>query len=162
MVSPVPFARAGTFVAAIALGPFACTDSNSPSASRAVPGDIDGQLAHTPAPDRLPILLALPDGNVLTALGYDQAIDDPITRWASCIDIVGDCYSSDATKVAACVRAVPKCADDHGAEGCCAPSCFAAFEAKVAADGVDRAIEETFLAGACYADLPQRDAGVQP
>jgi hypothetical protein len=137
----------------------ACGDSGGNAASVCVklapedPAARDALLAALPKDDAgLPILTTtsagLPDG-VSISLVYDKAIDDPISRWGDCMELVSACRLA-CDSVKSCVEAIPSCGSNAGGKGCCPAACGQAFHARLAAgDTPNAAITNSYALGDC-------------
>jgi hypothetical protein len=93
----------------------------------------------------------LPPG-LSVALGYDDTLDDPISRWGQCLSRVLGCYRASPTAISTCVASMDRCADDTGGQGCCPPACIEQFRANVAAGMAENnAVDASFVEGTCVA-----------
>lgn len=80
-----------------------------------------------------PILMSGPSAlgpGTTVRLVWQDAVDDPIARFAACLDLALSCQSG-AEFDRPCVDAIPACTDDTGGLDCCAPACLTDFQQRV-------------------------------
>lgn len=122
-----------------------------PPAPRALPPE----LADLPrSEDGLPVLATTgaPGPDVYEAqLVYDEAADDPITRWGQCLSRVVACYDANPSgPIAGCLERIERCERDSGGEGCCPAPCLRAVADAIAGGAPeDDAIDATLVRGDC-------------
>jgi hypothetical protein len=162
-------------VATMAAPGIECTPAGSSSSANStqdddggVPSCIDDQLSHTQV-GNLPVLAAIPIGANTLVIGYDPTLNDAITQWGSCMDLVTGCYTSTTGPVTGCIEALPTCPGSDpttGGAGCCPKQCLADFQTQVDAGAPeDQAVWSTIGAGTgCVAGFAQMmsAAGVSP
>jgi hypothetical protein len=132
-----------------------------------VPACVDDQLAHTEG--GLPILVSVPVGDMVLAVGFDDSLSDAITYWGECMDLARHCYDTtpSSASIAPCVEALPTCGGTNpatGGTGCCPAQCLRDFHAQLDA-GEDLALWSTIAAGGCVAGftaMTSAAAGVSP
>jgi len=143
-----------------------------------VGGNADGGTTSTTNGRRLPDGLAVDDAgrpilirhrtllgpDVEVSLVYDESLDDPITRWGDCLELVTRCFEDQPDDVDGCIDAVSVCDTNAGGASCCPQSCTQAYhDARNTGIGADRAVDQTFLVGDCVEGLAAfRDANGPP
>jgi hypothetical protein len=97
---------------------------------------------------------------VMLALTYDEKLDDPISRWGSCLSRVVGCYRTNGGYLGGCVDHIEVCGDPAGGDGCCPRGCLDRYKA-LRGQGVpeDTAVDGSFIAGDC---IPGFTGPVQP
>jgi hypothetical protein len=154
----------------VGLGLVACGYQAQPPAAPPpveVPADVKSSLP-ADAQGR-PVLVrtrGAGDGNLSISLVYDEKKDDPITRWASCLERVVACKQANlGHSIKECIPLIARCADDTGGVGCCPGACLDAFQ-RVSATGLadTEAVRQSFLKGDCVTGLTAflDDSAVQP
>lgn len=146
--------------------PPASVQAPAPPAALEVPEAIAEHLPRTE--EGLPIVGGVSAGGVQLSLSYDATLDDPITRWAACLERVVACgEANEPAALAGCIATIDVCQAPEGGEGCCPVRCLEDFD-RQRTNGLDdaAAIERVFLRGDCvagYAEVRGEAAGtLQP
>lgn len=106
--------------------------------------------------DGLPVIEAVEAFGLRVQVAHDATRDDAVARWGQCVSRVAACHRANpGAPIAGCIDLIERCADDTGGAGCCPPRCIAAFHDAYDDSGDEaRAIEESFLTGACVEGFP--------
>ncbi len=98
-----------------------------------------------------PGLAEVPTGGAYSVRAvYDDTVDDPLRRWAECLDRVAACYHVNEGRVDGCVDFIELCDDSAGGFGCCPSACIDDFEsARGRGLNEDDAVDESFVNGTC-------------
>lgn len=97
---------------------------------------------------------ALAGPGLRIGLTYQAELDDPITRLASCLQLVRVC-AADVGSFDACIAALPPCETDEGGAGCCSPACIAGYAAARQTTDLLGAVDASFLGGTCVTGLAE-------
>jgi len=126
------------------------------AADLVLPTDADGD----------PALAEVPAGGPHSVRAvYDDTVDDPLRRWAECLDRVAACYHVNEGRVDGCVDFIELCDDSAGGYGCCPSGCIEDFQsARARGLSEDDAVDQSFMTGACIPGFQEQlaAAGLTP
>ena len=117
-----------------------------PPPSRDLPADVAKALPRDS--QGRPIII----GQGGTALVYDKAVDDPISRWGACLSRVSALKKANPGpgRFAHCVALIDVCASDEGGAACCPQACIDKFEQQQAGGLSEKeAMNKSFVEGSC-------------
>ena len=149
-------------VAWLLLAVAACGDNRvganppAPAVDPEIPPEIEAALEHDD--QGRPILIETrsmlsPDEKI--ALVFDKDVDDPVTRYAWCLERVAACHRANpGSPVSGCIDQIQRCADNKGGRACCAPACVAEFHRQRGLGLSEKeAISASFVRGDCLDGL---------